>query len=134
MGFKNTLDITGSLSFNRLSVRGSIELTSTLVHIDTTAAWESRSELVGKKGHFYVYSDLTRVISKDGEIVYYPGIKMGDGVNYLKDAVFLSKAITDPYFTSHYTNSNIHVTADDKTNWDDKVSITLDGENLIFSK
>lgn len=100
------------------------------IHIDTTAHWNAQPSLVGELGHIYVYTDY---VLEDGE--YIPGIKIGDGSAYLIDAPFVTG--DNSLLLSHINNDSIHVTAEEKLFWDDKVTCFLsqgDNETVIFTK
>ena len=99
----NRLDISGQLvgqnlvDPGKLSVNNPITgnshlpivLDRTAIHYDTTENWNSKPLLVGKRSHIYVYSDY-KVEEIDGETVYIPAIKIGDGNSYLIDMPFVT--------------------------------------------
>lgn len=101
-----------------------------MVHIDTTAHWNAQPTLIGKLNHIYVYSDYQVVNG-----VPVPGIKVGDGLAYLIDAPFVTG--DGSALTAHISNTDVHVTANEKLIWNNKVTCFLsqsDSENVVFSK
>lgn len=59
---------------------------------DTTDNWNSQSDLIPDSGTLVVYLDKYSY-EKDGETVYVPGIKVGDGSAYLIDLPFITDRI-----------------------------------------
>lgn len=101
-----------------------------LVHYDTTAHWNAQLQLIAVKGHVYVYSDYQTI---DGQPV--AGFKVGDGTSYLIDLPFAAGNTTA--LNDHISNTVIHVTGEDKTFWNNKVTCfisAVDAEHLIFTK
>ena len=93
------------------------------VEYDTTANWNRQTTLVGKRGIIYVYSD-----AKEFEGVKLPRLKIGNGVNLLKDMYFIDQDIV------HALNNLIPVTQEEKDKWNNKVTCNINQETLIFSK
>lgn len=89
----------------------------------TTDEWKNYSE-VSQKGILYVYSDATII---DGQTV--PRIKIGNGVNQVKDLYFVDQDIVNAL------NNLVLVTEEEKESWNNKVSCSIDPEreNLIFT-
>jgi len=79
----------------------------------TTAEWAQLTSLVSEKGVIYVWSDY----KTEGGVTY-PGMKIGDGLAYVVDLPFMTEPITSAQITK----------------WDNKVSVDINGENLIFLK
>ena len=55
---------------------------------DTTENWSKHPFFVPLKGEFIIYTDKT-VIEEEGKTLIIPGVKVGDGVSYIKDLPFL---------------------------------------------
>ncbi len=94
---------------------------------DTTANWDSQSSLIASKNVIYIYTDYQT--TDDGDSI--PGIKIGDGLAYLIDIPFV-----DTLMMEHINNLDIHITADEREAWNNKVSVSLDPDdssNLVFS-
>lgn len=125
-----------SLTVLSSNVLGSLNIPSTLdrtaIHIETTATWNRRSYLTALKGHLYIYSDYTKCM-ENGREVLYAAIKVGDGTSYLIDMPFTVVGIDHKLLIDHIYNMAIHVSSEDRENWDDKVSTEINGENLIFN-
>lgn len=128
---EETLDLTLSPGNDKLNVFiESVPFQQEIVHRDTTTHWNAQVQLVAERGHIYVYSDYLQV---DG--VTLPAIKIGDGTTYLIDLPFVSGDNT--VLSDHINNIVIHVTAEDKAFWNNKVTCfvsAVDAEHLIFTK
>lgn len=86
-----------------------------IVAVKTSAEWAELTTLVSVKGEVYVYSDAGQ--DADGNPI--PKVKIGDGFAYVVDLPFA--AATD-----------LRITDEDITNWNNKVSIRVDDGILIF--
>ena len=94
---------------------------------DTMAGWASKPSYQTAEGILYVYTDYKYY---DGK--YIPGLKVGTGNAYLADTPFV-----DQIYADHIENSDIHITAEERLFWNNKVTCYLDPEKddkLIFSK
>lgn len=80
----------------------------------TTAEWNEQVQLMSIKNAVYIYTDYKVV---DG--VNYPGIKIGDGLAYVIDLPFV-------------TAEDKRISSADIANWNNKVAVRINGENLIF--
>lgn len=101
-----------------------------IVHIDTTAHWNAQTMLIAKRGHVYVYSDYLTIDETD-----VPAMKIGDGTSYLIDLPFASG--NNDLFSEHVNNIVRHITADERTFWNNKVTCFVsqaDPTCLVFSK
>ena len=84
----------------------------TRVLYGTTAEWNAQSSLVGASHTLYCYTDY----DTDSEGNTIVGFKMGDGNSYLLDSPFL-----DSNYYSHIRNNDIHVTAEQKDFWNNRI-------------
>ena len=80
----------------------------------TTAEWNENRDLVSIKNAVYIYTDYKTVGN-----VNFPGIKIGDGLAYVIDLPFV-------------TAEDKRITNADIENWNNKVAVTINGENVIF--
>lgn len=93
---------------------------------NTTEFWNSRPQLVAKKGYLYIYSNYKQV---NGEDV--AGVKAGDGTSYLIDMPFIDKPLD-----VHIADTIAHITSEERAFWNNKVSCFVDPEDeeiLVFS-
>ena len=119
--------MTGNLAFSG-------RVTDAPIHYGTTDQWNSQPDLVGKKGHIYVYSDFGET-DIDGEKVIVPNIKIGDGNAFLIDNPFLT-ATVDDIINLHITDTDVHISAEERDFWNEKVRCYIDPENpenVIFT-
>lgn len=86
-----------------------------IVACKTTAEWEQLTTLVSVLGEVYVYTDG----GEDSEGNPIPKIKIGDGLAYVVDLPFIA-------------GTDLQITQQDIDNWNNKVAVRADGENLIF--
>ena len=95
---------------------------------DTTANWNSQSQLISESDTAYVYIDY--YTDSDNNAV--PGVKIGDGVAYLIDRPVITKIADE-----HIADSIRHITAAERTAWNNKVTCYVNSNNpnrLIFTK
>ena len=96
------------------------------IYYNTTAYWNSRPDLIAKRGYLYVYSDYKQVDNED-----VAGIKAGDGTSYLIDMPFIDKPLD-----AHIADTVKHITAEERTFWNNKVRCFVDPndeENIVFT-
>lgn len=86
-----------------------------IVACKTSAEWAELITLQSRKGEVYVYSDAAE--DENGEPL--PMVKIGDGNAFVVDLPFV-------------TAVDFRITQEDIDNWNGKVSVRLEGENLIF--
>lgn len=108
---------------------GNIVINNNSILIDTTANWNARRDYVAGKGVIVVYSD--GATGTDGKKI--PKMKVGDGDAYVVDLPFVSQDIYDA-LNAHITNSEVHITAQERTFWNNKVTADVTGNNLILTK
>lgn len=94
------------------------------MYFGTTAEWAARTDLVSEQNAFYVWTDYKEI---DGQ--YIAGMKLGDGRAYVVDLPFM-----DAQFQSHASNTDIHVTSEEKAFWNAKNRGMVVGENLILTE
>ena len=99
----------------------------------TTAQWNSNPSYLSKKGTLYIYSDY-KTIEKDGEEIYLPGIKLGDGNAYLIDLPFLNTSQNNEQFLNHINDMTRHITAAERQFWNNKINVQIKSENLILNR
>ena len=99
----------------------------------TTAQWNTTPNLLSEAGFLYIYSDY-RTITKNGQQMVIPGLKVGDGITNVADLPFV--AMDDETVLAHLNNASLHVSGADRTAWNDKVRCYLDTTNpeiLVFT-
>ena len=107
------------------SLQSQVELPYTYM---STAEWDEQPPMVSEPGALYIWSDYRQ--DEQGHNI--PGIKVGDGNAYVKDLPF-----QDEGYLSHILNTDIHVTAEEKEFWNNKVTCYIpqnDPTNVIFTK
>lgn len=94
------------------------------IYYDTKENWDSQISLVSEKKAIYIYTNYQQ---KDGKDI--PGLKVGDGGAYLIDLPFI-----DTQYFEHINNTEIHITQEERENWNNKVSCELNEEQLILNR
>lgn len=106
------------------------------VQYATTDFWDNCRGYIPNKGQIIVYSDY-KTITKDGKTVTVPAIKIGSGNGYIQDLPFVGDDIRDEIL-KHISNTNIHVTPEEKAYWNNKLNVTdireVVNETLIFNR
>ena len=98
---------------------------------DTTENWNKKASLISELNTVYVYVDHQTKTDEEGKEIWIPGIKIGDGKAYLIDLPF-----SDELMIAHINDLGIHVTAEEKEFWNNKVRTymdTVEGEQLVFT-
>lgn len=127
--FENVTEIEANITSSDQNIQ--VELDDVIqsgskVLYNTTESWNSRPQLIAKKGYIYVYSDYKQ---SDGQDI--PGLKVGDGTSYLIDMPFIDKPLDD-----HILDTVKHITAEERTFWNNKVRCFIDPDdngNIIFT-
>lgn len=93
----------------------------------TTEWWSQHASTVSQEGFIYIYTDYQNV---DG--VDIPGVKIGTDNAYVIDLPFI-----DTVYARHISDTIVHITAEERVSWNDKVTCYIDptkSDRLIFSK
>ena len=106
------------------------------VRYGTTQYWNNQIGYIPPEGTIVIYSDY-KTITVDGQTKYVPGIKVGSGNGYVQDLAFVDDAVTAQLF-AHVNNLSIHVTAQEKEFWNNKLNVTdsqeVVNDTLIFNR
>ena len=97
-----------------------------LARRDTTAHWNTATGFIPLAGEIIVYTDY-KTVTRDGQTVNVPGIKIGSGNGYVQDLAFLDEADTEALM-SHIDNTTVHITSSERTFWNNKLGIIDDAE------
>lgn len=123
------------LTYNSVTKKWeNVDLNANKIYSNTTAYWNSMPSYIPQKNDIIIYTDYYSQ-EEDGEINYYPGIKIADGMAFLIDQPFIDKNIRD-IINQHINNNNIHVTSEEKEFWNNKVRCYIDSveeETLTFT-
>lgn len=98
---------------------------------DTTAGWRQDLSFIPDAGEIIIYTDHGTV---DNTSV--PGIKIGDGTTYGIDLPFVGDDVAASLLSrlqAHVNDTNIHVTAQEKSNWNQKTNVDVQNEILVFN-
>lgn len=87
--------------------------------IGTTAYFNSEDvkTTVPPKGQLVIFSDLYERTNSEGTTITSAGIKVGDGIKTIEQLPFI-----DWFYWDHINDTNIHVTEEQKTFWNNKIT------------
>lgn len=91
----------------------------------TTAEWNAQLTTPSKSDKLYVYTDY----QTDSQGRHIAGIKVGDGNAYVPDLPFI-----DEVYMDHISDTTIHVTAEEKAFWNNKLNCFYGGETLTINR
>ena len=101
--------------------------------IDTTANWKAiENDFVPLLGEIIIYQDY-RLDSNNKNV---PGMKIGNGVSFLKDLSFIDSAI-ESQIREYIQNNPAHVSDEEQKYWNHKIDCYIDPtdpEHLIFTR
>lgn len=105
---------------------------------DTTANWNNAVGFIPLDGEIIIYTDyktITEVIDNQNVTKNIPGIKIGDGNAYVQDLPFMDNDLRDALM-AHIANTNVHVTLNDKSFWNNKLNYddTLEVDNELVNE
>lgn len=109
-----------------------IENLGMIYRSDTVSGWLDNNNYIPQKNELIIYTDKYSY-ELDGETVYVPGFKMGDGTSYVADLPFTLDAIYD-VFNKHIKNNVRHITNEERLFWNNKLNCVVDGENLTLNR
>lgn len=98
------------------------------IYYFSTEEWKTKESTVSVKGCLYIYSDYFHKDS--GDVM--PGIKVGDGSSYIVDLPFLFEETLDA-IKSHIANKEIHITSEERHDWNSKVTAEVKNDTLCLS-
>lgn len=104
---------------------------------DTTANWNAQAQFIPLRGEVIIYTDHGQIEDEFHNTINVPGIKIGDGNAYLIDLPFVNDDARYQILTElrmHTGNAEIHVTAENKAFWDNKLNMTVSDGNLILNR
>ena len=113
------------------------DITGKNIMIGTTAEWQAHSTYVAPAGTICIYSDRGSYKDTNNNTIVVPGIKIGDGLAYVTSLPFVGDDViaTVRSELNNHINDNVrHITAEERTFWNNKLNTTLDGEILVLNR
>lgn len=103
------------------------------IRLGTKEYWNNNPRIVPEKGELIVYTDYSSK-EVDGQTVYIPRIKIGDGSVVVVDLPYIGDDL-ELLIQSHIVDDDLHLRAGERQFWNNKVTTLLDAdnENLIFT-
>lgn len=113
-----------------------IKLDNTLIYESKTVEeWNSDKDLISQKGILYIYNNYKIINDQEGNEIFLPGIKLGDGKAYLIDLPFLNTDAFNEQILDHINNKIIHVSLDDRRFWNNKLNLVQpESQTLILNR
>ena len=108
-----------------------------LARRDTTENWNAHRDFIPMLGEIVIYTDYGTIDDGYGNTINVPGIKIGDGNAYLIDLPFVGADVRYSILQElrqHTNDWTIHVSAEDRQFWDNKLNCTVVGEKLIMNR
>ena len=96
--------------------------THTELLFHTTEYWDSHPGIKTDAGTIYVYTNKFSYKNLEGETIFVPGLKIGDGNAYLIDKPFITDAVMYS-LTQHLNDTLVHVSNTDRARWDNKLNV-----------
>lgn len=111
-------------SFNELEVPNLI--------VKTTAEWQSTPSYIPPKDTILVYSDYG-TLTVNNHTYNIPGLKIADGLAYGLDQPFVGEDVKHQII-NHINDTTRHITAEERTFWNNKLNCEVVGEILQFNR
>ena len=102
----------------------------------TKDQWQYWGRQQSQRGVFYIYTDNEVIQDQQGNDIYVPGIKLGDGLAYICDLPFITDYLSKVLF-DHINNRIVHITQQEREFWNNKVTSYInknDVNNLVLDK
>lgn len=119
-------------SRNSIGLSTPVAYGSAKIVVLTTEEWNQRISYIPKKGEILVWSDRN-VISG----VPYAGLKIGDGLAYAVDLPFVGDDVAAGILQTlqdHISDTQIHITEEEREIWNNKINYDINGEELILTR
>ena len=103
----------------------------------TTAEWNSERLFVPMRGEIIIYMDHGHIQDRQGNTIYVPGVKIGDGSAYLIDLPFVNDDVAYGILEElrqHTGNQVVHITQSEREFWNNKLNVTVENGNLILNR
>lgn len=113
------------------------DITGKNIMIGTTAEWQAHSTYVAPMGTICIYSDRGSYKDTNNNNIIVPGIKISDGQAYVTSLPFVGDdviAAIRSELNDHINDNVRHITAEERTFWNNKLNTTLDGEILVLNR
>lgn len=98
------------------------------IYFNTTENWNTDLSYVPNSNDIIIYTDKSILNGKN-----VPGIKIGDGNAYLVDLPFITDDLAYTLM-NHINDSVAHITAEERTFWNNKINLEVKGEELLFNR
>lgn len=130
--------LTNKPTINGVELSGNVSSQDLyIVSENTTAGWGENPLYLPKAGEICIYTDYMTIQDDMGNDITYPGIKVGDGNSYLIDMPFVgeeTRYLLLRRIQEHENNMAMHVSAEDRAFWNNKLNYDTVGEELILTR
>lgn len=130
----NTVEKVDQITTDVSTIQNALNITSAegIIQVKTTAAWQADPSFIAPKGAILVYSDH-KSITVDDKQVPIAGIKISDGLAYVVDLPFITTYL-EKQLANHIADNIRHITANERSFWNNKLNMELSGETLTFNR
>ncbi len=98
--------------------------------VDTKQNWDSQRNLISEQGVIYFYTNYKARQLENNIIQNIPAMKLGDGKAFLIDLPFMGGDTIE--FEQHIKNKTIHITQQERQEWNNKIVCSVTDDNLVF--
>lgn len=113
------------------------DITGKNIMIGTTAEWQAHSTYIAPEGTICIYSDRGSYQDTNNNTITVPGIKISDGFAYVTSLPFVGDDVIAAVrieLNNHINDNVRHITADERTFWNNKLNTLMDGETLVLNR
>lgn len=113
------------------------DITAKNILIGTSTEWASHSSYIAPTGTICIYTDHGTYVDTNSTTITVPGIKISDGRAYIEDQPFVGDDVAYDIRTelrNHTSNTAIHVSAEDRQFWNNKLNCDVVGEELQLNR
>lgn len=112
------------------------DITAKNIMIGTTAEWSQHSSYIAPTGTICIYTDHG-TYTENETVITVPGIKVSDGRAYIDDQPFVGDDVAAAIrneLNTHINDNVRHITAAERTFWNNKLNCDIVGEELQLNR
>ena len=113
------------------------DITGKNIMIGTTAEWTAHSNYIAPRGTICIYSDHDTYTDANNNEITVPGIKVADGLAYISSQPFVGDDVAAKIrkeLNDHINDNVRHITANERTFWNNKLNCQIINETLQLNR
>lgn len=113
------------------------DITGKNIMIGTTEEWQEHSSYIAPEGTICIYSNRGTYKDTNNNTIIVPGIKISDGLAYVTSLPFVGDDVIAAVrleLNNHINDNVRHITAEERTFWNNKLNTLMDGEMLVLNR